>query len=116
MKIKGWLLSIKGGILGGIVVAVLLSLAAPADAQSRFRTIEEYCKYLHPQSWSLYEICVRLEREAEQRLRWRRTSSDTWNYCSRLHADSWRLAEVCVNREEQARDRMQQCLYPELCR
>ncbi len=84
----------------------LVLVAVPAFAQSRYATIEAYCGSIVGDSYRLMETCIRGEREAEMRLKFRRVDAKIYAYCYRIVPESFRLFETCVNGEEESKRRL----------
>lgn len=84
-------------------VIVLDMGATPSRADS----IQDYCKGVVGESYTLMEACLRGEEEARARLQTQPIDPQIKSYCKKIVGKSYTLMESCVRQEEAARANVQ---------
>lgn len=76
----------------------------PAAPPVPVHDVEAYCRNVFPNENEYYNICIRKNQEAYNRLRqaWAYVPSGTRDYCSEVFTDEYEMFLLCVNKELQA--------------
>lgn len=69
-------------------------------------SIEEYCRKIVGDSYSLMETCIQQEREARSKIQMRSTDKKIEKYCQSIVGESYSLVETCIEQEEGAKNRL----------
>ena len=96
---EGSMRLVAGVSLGIFIVAVM-------GVELQAASIQDYCKSLSGDSYSLLESCIKSEETAKQNIQSRSVDSKIKTYCEKLLGDSYSLLESCIKSEEEAKKRL----------
>ena len=96
---------IKGEIMKMIKLTLFLTLVSVVllCQSTNAGSIEDYCRRIVGESYSLMETCINQEREARRGVTGKATEPRIKTYCQRIVGDSFSLQETCIQQEEQAK-------------